>query len=205
MVPKISLTSGRWLVAAFLSSIYVASGVHKLLSPMWSGGFGVLAPMTLPSLVWIDLSWISSLPHWFWRSAGYSVVVFELLFPLLYVWQRTRLPLLVVGIAMHAAFGIVYPIPIFAGVMLSLYAALLLPELLHEAMPPIPWNRRSIALLGLWALAVLNAYQPPLKALRKVVYIATGIASHTVFEDEAFLRYTYQVRLVTPSHSAQEA
>jgi hypothetical protein len=199
VLPMIGAGAGRWLLAAYLSSIYLDSGVHKLLSPMWFGGFGVLAPMTLPSLVWIDTGWIGDLPKWLWHAAGYGVVGFELLFPLLYAWRRTRLTALLGGLAMHVGIGIIYPIPAFAGIMLSLYAALLIPELLNQVQPAAPRRRWSLALMTLWSLAILNAYHPPLKALRKAVYMGTGIASHAVFEDDAFLRYTYQLRLVIPA------
>jgi hypothetical protein len=200
IVPRMSATSARWLLAAYLSSIYVDSAIHKLFSPMWSGGFGVLAPMTLPSLVWTDTSWASELPKWFWHAAGYGVCGFELLFPVLYAWRRTRLIALFTGIGMHAGIGIIYPIPVFAGIMLSLYAALLVPEILYGTQTaPVPWNRRTAVVLGVWGLAILNFYYPPLKALRKVVYMGAGIASHAVFENASFLRYAYQIRLVTPT------
>lgn len=196
IIPRISASQAQWLLAAFMSSIYVDSGVHKVLSPMWSQGFGVIAPMTLPSLVWIKTGWMSEFPTWFWRVAGYGTPCFELLFPALYIWRRTRLISLCIGIALHVSIGIVYPIPIFAGTMLALYAALLIPELLHQRLDPITWNRRAIAVVCLWALAIADAYQPPAKVIRKAIYMASGIASHGVFEDDAFRRYNYQVRLV---------
>jgi hypothetical protein len=201
VLPRISAPSGRWLLAAYLNSIYLDAGVHKVVSPMWSRGFGVVAPMTLPSLVWMNTSWMPLFPNWFWHVAGYGVLSFELAFPVLYEWRRTRLAALLTGVAMHTGIGIIYPIPIFAGVMLSLYAGLLAQELLHESGSHTPRNRWSLAVLTLWGLAILNVYYPPSKALRKAIYMATGIASRDVFADDGFLRYTHQLRLVLPEGS----
>ena len=62
ILPKLQPSAQRWVMAAYLSAIYLDSSVHKLLSPMWRGGFGAISPMTLPSLVWIPMGWMSPIP-----------------------------------------------------------------------------------------------------------------------------------------------
>jgi hypothetical protein len=212
ILPRLTPTHGRWLVALYLTSIYLDSGIHKLLSPMWGGGFGVAAPMTLPSLVWIPTNWMAWFPSWVWHFMGYGVVGFEVLFGPLYLWKRTRFPALITGILLHLGISIVYPIPSFGWIMIALYAALL----------PVTWQRppgrlfragrpvKTIALnpgivtacAVLWGLAVASVYTPaaylPVKVFRKAAWLTAGIASHEVFAEDAFLHYDYQLRLVGP-------
>jgi hypothetical protein len=38
VLPRLEAETCRWILAAYLSCIYLDSGIHKLLSPMWSGG-----------------------------------------------------------------------------------------------------------------------------------------------------------------------
>jgi hypothetical protein len=91
----------RWILAGYLGSIYFDSAIHKLTWPMWSHGFGLAAPMMLPNLVWMPAGWMALFPVWLWRLLGYGVVVFELTFFLFYAFRRTRVALLLTGMAMH--------------------------------------------------------------------------------------------------------
>ncbi len=208
ILPRLSPAAGRWILAAYLIAIYLDSGVHKLLSPMWSGGFGVAAPMSFPSLVWVPMSWMSWLPSWIWHGMGYGVVAFELLFGLLYAWHRTRAPSLIVGILMHAGIAIVYPIPVFGWIMVSIYAGLLperwyrpMERFVHtSAQDPVFLSPRMITGIAMaYALSVATVYAPaylPIKAVHKAAWLVAGVASHEVFAEYPFSHYNYQVRLV---------
>ena len=67
-------------------------------------------------------------------------------------------------------------------------------------------------IIALWDVAVANTYGPELvtyrplwlglKATRKILYIATGISSHAVFEDNGFAHYGYQLRLAVGDPTA---
>lgn len=207
----------RLLLAVYLISVYLDSGIHKLASPMWWSGFGVSTPMGLPSLVWTNTSWMEYFPPVLFRVLGWGIIAFELSFPLFYAWRRTRIAALLCGIALHVGIGILYPIPVFSGLMLAVYAALL-PEhwykLLGRTIPgawraklPIP-RRLAAAALAMWVLAVAFTYAPrfltlealrlPLKLARKAIYVTTGVASHEVFADVLFRGYDYQLRVVAP-------
>jgi hypothetical protein len=213
--------AARWVLAAYLGSVYFDSGVHKLLSPMWLGGFGATTPMGLPSLVWINTGWMSLFPPLLLRFLGWSVVGFELLFIPLYAWRRTRAATLLVGIALHIGIGLLYPIPIFSGLMIAAYCGLL-PDswyrrlgFAHRRSPGTRidsiafWNwltpRHAVLLASLWVVAISISYAPgfvayrpiwlALKAVRRVIYVTTGVASHAVFEDDGFKHYAYQLRL----------
>jgi hypothetical protein len=179
ILPRLSPIAGRWILAAYLSSIYLDSGIHKLLSPMWSGGFGVAAPMSLPNLVWIPTNWMTRLPSWIWHGMGYGVVGFELLFGLLYTWHRTRVPALIAGILMHVGIAVVYPIPVFGWIMVSIYVGLF-PERWYRPMERfvgmsgqkiVFLSRQMIAGIAIaYALSVVTVYAPgylPTKVVRK--------------------------------------
>lgn len=203
ILPYVPRAYQHWLIAAYLSSIYVDSAIHKLASPMWSHGYGLAAPMTFPSLAWVNTGWMSMLPGWTWHAGGYAVVGFELLFPALYLFRQTRLVALLIGFAMHLGIGVIYPIPVFAGVMLSLYAALLVEWFRRrgrrnevpraDGMPRI--TPRLVFVFAVWLTAIADVYYP-IKPARKAIYMATGISSHAVFEDDGFRGYGYQLRLI---------
>jgi hypothetical protein len=207
-LPKLTDAVCRWILAAYLSAIYLDSGAHKILSPMWSGGFGAAVPMTFPSLVWIPAGWMAWFPSWVWHGMGYGVVGFEVLFWLLFLCPYTRVPALLAGIFMHAAIGIVYPIPVFGWIMISLYAGLL-PATWYRPVErfvgKIPQktaspNLRTITGIAVaYGLSVIAVYAPgylPIKAVRKAAWLIAGVASHEVFAEGAFSRYDYQLRLV---------
>jgi hypothetical protein len=122
-----SFAAARWALAAYLSMVYVDSGLRKLFTPMWRAGLGVVAPVGLPSLVWIDTSWLGVFPPLLLRLVGWGVIVFELSFPALYAWRGTRTPAVLTGIALHLGIAVIYPFPAFSGLMLAIYAGLL-PE-----------------------------------------------------------------------------
>jgi hypothetical protein len=155
------------------------------------------------------MDWMAAVPSWIWRSAGYGVVWFELLFWLLYVWRRTRVPALLAGILMHVGIALVYPIPVFGWIMVSIYAGLL-PEgwyrpieksIRASARNVVPLSPRMITgIATAYALSVAAVYAPgylPVKAVRKIAWLTAGIVPHEVFAENAFSRYDYQLlRLV---------
>ena len=214
----------RWALAAFLGIVYVDSALHKLDSPMWIRGLAVAAPMGLPSLVWTDASWISLFPPAALRLGSWGVIVFELFFPLLYAWRRTRAAAVATGICLHLGIGAIYPIPAFAGLMLAIYAGLL-PERWYASLtrweawlgscrrasaPSTirrrPWLRLksrfrwAAGAVALWLLASVAIYFPSLvpyaPQAHRLLYATTGIRSHAVFSDALFVGYVYQIRLV---------
>jgi hypothetical protein len=125
--PRRTFAAARWALAAYLSTVYVDSGLRKLHSPLWRAGLGVVAPAGLPSLVWTDTSWLELLPAPVLRLGGWGVIGFELLFPALYAWRRTRTAAVLTGILLHLGIAVIYPFPIFSGLMVAIYAGLL-PE-----------------------------------------------------------------------------
>jgi hypothetical protein len=229
-----AISAARWLLAAYLSSIYVDSAIHKILSPMWISGFGVATPMGLANMVWMDTGWLARIPALVLRLVGWSVVGFELLFPLLYVWRVTRFFAVAAGIALHAGIACIYPIPAFSGEMIAIYLGLLpdqcyvplqrLDRLLagRASRAPIAaralWPRLTfrgmLVIVALWAGAIALVYAPQfvtnrpvwfmLKGARRVSYVATGINSRAVFLDGDFAHYQHQLRIVEIDRNGSE-
>jgi hypothetical protein len=123
--PQSSVAAARWVLAGYLCSIYVDSGIHKLISPMWYSGLGLATPMSLPSLVWMNVAWTDWFPALLFRIFGWGVIAFELLFPFFYIWRRTRVVTVLLGIAMHIGIALLYPFPTFSALMIAIYMGLL--------------------------------------------------------------------------------
>ena len=192
------------ILPLYLSEVYLDAGIHKLLSPMWRAGSGFTTPLTLPSLVWIHTAWLSWFPAVLLRATGWAVIAFELWFPVLYFLRRTRIFALMAGVGMHVGIILFYPIPIFSGLMLVPYVALL-PG--YRERIAWPREKKILGLAGaLVMVAVLNFYlakSVPLRGLgfalrsaRRATFVLTGLSGHGVFADELFQRYNYQLRLI---------
>jgi hypothetical protein len=236
--PHLSAVGARWLLVVYLSSVYVDSGIHKLISPMWHSGLGVATPMGLPNLVWMNVAWIVRFPATVLRFMSWGVIAFELLFPCLYAWRRSRLLAVVTGISLHIGIAVLYPIPVFSGLMIAIYLCLL-PESCYGSMRHLDMrmakqvrnsyhlfaspklsrvilsSRLAVAAIVLWGLFIGGAYAPKyvsyapieviLKAVRKGIFVTTGIAGHEVFADGLFAHYGYQVRLIPADLTASAA
>jgi hypothetical protein len=227
--PLPSVTAARWVLAGYLSSVYVDSAIHKLISPMWSSGLGLTTPMGLPSLVWMNTSWTEWFPAPLLRIVSWGVIVFELSFPLFYAWRRTRILTVLSGIAMHIGIGLVYPIPIFSALMISIYAGLL-PDKYYAPLRHVDkWiamktlatgfgtrvvafslplkSRLAVAALVLWSLCVGVVYAPKSQRwhINGAIFAITGIRDHAVFGDWQFSNYNYQLRLIRDGFGSETA
>jgi hypothetical protein len=84
-------------------------------------------------------------------------LAFEILFPALYLCRRTRLAAVFCGIALHIGIGVLYPIPVFSGFMLAIYAGLL-PESWYRARQNVPvWSpssRQIAAVAAIWRVFI---------------------------------------------------
>lgn len=220
--PSLHFAAFRWLLVTFLSVVYVDSALYKLMSPMWRHGLGIAAPMGLPSLVWTNASWIEAFPPWLLKVGGWSVIAFELSFPILYAWLRTRTAVVLIGIVLHASIAIVYPFPVFSGLMLAIYAGLLpeawykplarLDDYRRPRLPKTRWlnlrqrYRLMTVCVCLWMILRVGLFAPKLTSdpafqkyhalAYRVIFSATGITRHAVFSDSLFSGYDYQIRLV---------
>lgn len=198
--------------ALLLSCIYVDSAVHKLASPLWLRGWGVWLPLSQPNLVWHEPTLLLSLPPLLLRLLGWGVIAFELLFPALWAWRRTRRATLALGLGLHGAIAWFYPLPAFSLYMAALYVPLVLsaarfgPAEVQSGAAPPPRRARLLLLAGAvsWLLLSLTnllaeAHPRAREAWRpwgEAAFSLTGLLSHGVFSDALFVGYGYQLRLV---------
>jgi hypothetical protein len=138
-----------------------------------------------------------------------------LFFPLIYLWRRTRLLGLLIGIGLHLGIAMMFPHPWFAGLMLIFYVALL-PEawVTRQRLENTQWRyplRVAVLLSILTAWVYIPNYvsyrpaQQVLKTVRKALAVATGIATHKVFEDSGFAHYEHQMRLTASGSSPDKS
>jgi hypothetical protein len=186
------------LVYVALVLLYADSVIHKLGSVVWRDGSIVWLAAAMPHAGsgfypgWAQEAWIA-------RAAAYGALAYEALFPLV-VLRRLRPFLAATGIAMHAGTALLYPLPQFALVMVSILL-LLVPRAAPGAEAPPP--RRATALLAYGLAAAMTVSQiglvlhpwEPRGALSRLV----STYPHPFFIDWHFrlraplLRYTVDV------------
>lgn len=108
-----------------IALVYADSVFFKFGSTMWSNGLGVWLPASLPQNSWFPVPQIFLDQKWLMLFLGYLTLVFETVFPFLMWWRRARLGLFAIGAGLHFSIGLVFPIPLFGLVYLSLYLLLL--------------------------------------------------------------------------------
>ncbi|MBM4201881.1 MAG: DUF393 domain-containing protein, partial [Gammaproteobacteria bacterium] len=94
-----------------LGLIYFDSAIHKLSAEFWRNGLGPWLPSSLPYYISaVDLSWLLDIAP-LQRVFGYSILVFQFLFPFLLFFRRFRVPLLAGGTLLHG--GIILSLNIY--------------------------------------------------------------------------------------------
>jgi hypothetical protein len=107
--------------------IYAYSGFEKLRGPAWWDGNALWYALINSHVSRWDLSWIAHLP---WVSVllglfTYGTLLLEIYFPMLVWSKRWKFWALGAGVAMHVMIGVVFRLPFFAAVMISIYVLFL--------------------------------------------------------------------------------
>ena len=80
--------------------MYFSSGLSKLADPGWMNGSALQNTLMNPFLSYFDFSWIpQGGPVLIW--ANYAIIIWEIAFPFLLVWRRTRRWALVSAVIFH--------------------------------------------------------------------------------------------------------
>ena len=115
-----------------LGFLYFDSAIHKLFSPHWRHGMGAWLPSSHPYYVSpIDMSWLLEI-KWLEQLIGYTIIVFQFVFPFLFWHRLFRVPLLLFGVLFHTGITVSLNIYPFGLGMLVHYALLV----------PFSWWRR---------------------------------------------------------------
>jgi hypothetical protein len=107
--------------------IYAFSGWEKLKGMSWWKGEAIWTVFANAQIIRWQMNWVSHLPIVI-TIATYMTLLWEIYFPAL-IWVRRLRPwILVGGIALHLAIGLVVFIPYFSALMMLTYVCFLTPE-----------------------------------------------------------------------------
>ncbi len=114
------------IVLFSLGLLYFDSAVHKLFAGFWRNGMGAWLPSIMPYYISpVDMSWLlnNELAE---RVIGYAIIVFESAFIFFCCTRVLRVPLLVLGAALH--IGIIASLNIYPfGFGMLVHYALMVP------------------------------------------------------------------------------
>jgi hypothetical protein len=111
-----------------MTIMYFMNGVHKLPGPGWRSGditHYLLQDLTWSRLVLADVQ----VPYWLAQTLTWTVLVWELTFPLLVLLPWARNTALWMGVAFHVATGLGMELGLFPLYALCMY------------LPLVPWER----------------------------------------------------------------
>lgn len=113
-------------LALSLGLVYLDSAIHKLSAEFWRNGLGPWLPSSLPYYMSpLDMSWLLNL-ELVQKLIGYSILVFQFLFPFTLYFRPFRLPLLAMGVLLHG--GIIVSLNVYPfGFGMLVHYALLVP------------------------------------------------------------------------------
>jgi hypothetical protein len=160
----VSIWHYHTLLLAGVGLVYFDSFFWKIGDPMWRQGLGVWLPMSLPHDTWLPANWLTRLLNrpWIMLAASHLTLALEFAFIFLMWSRRLRPALLALGLTFHFGILIAFPIPLFALVMISLYALLVPPEWWSRAAQVI--KRRVLPTRRFAARAELPAIVPRRRA-----------------------------------------
>lgn len=120
------------LMRCQVAVIYCSSAFHKLGFPVWRDGSAVHWAMSL--------NYFHRLPWPLPPSAAtlvalltWSTLLFELAFPALVYFKRTRTPTLIAGVALHVGLWLTLELGPFSWIMIASYVAFLDPRTVASA------------------------------------------------------------------------
>ena len=117
----------------FLPTVYCASGIAKARGDWLKDPYVLWSHLhdTYQTSFTVFLANLS--PAWSWTLLQALTLIFEAGAPLWFAWQKTRVPALVWGVAMHAMIGLMFgPVRWFAMLMATILVASFAPAHLLE-------------------------------------------------------------------------
>lgn len=111
--------------------IYAYTGWEKLKGASWWDGTALWSVLANPQMTTMDFSFLRNIP-WVIPIIGFLTIVFEVYFPPMVIWQKSRYIWLLMGVSMHLGIGIFMGLMPFATVMMSTYFLFLSPLFLEQ-------------------------------------------------------------------------
>lgn len=111
--------------------IYAYTGLEKLKGGSWWDGTALWTVLANPQMTTFDFTFMRHFP-WIIPVIGYITILFEVYFPVMVVWNKTRYYCLVLGVMFHIGIGVTMGLMPFATVMLSTYFLFMEPSYLEK-------------------------------------------------------------------------
>lgn len=110
--------------------IYAYTGFEKLKGGSWWDGTALWSVMANPQVTTWDFSFLRAIP-WFFALFGFITMLFEIYFPVMVVWQKTRYLWLLMGVGFHMGIALTMPLWPFSVLMISTYFLFIDPKYLE--------------------------------------------------------------------------
>ncbi|UOF02029.1 HTTM domain-containing protein [Bdellovibrio reynosensis] len=116
--------------------IYAYTGFEKLKGGSWWDGTALWSVMANPQMTTMDFSFLRSIP-WIIPIMAYLTILFEVYFPAMVAWPKTRNVWLLIGVAFHMGIGVFMGLGPFATTMMSTYFLFIDPLILEQKVLPL--------------------------------------------------------------------
>ncbi|XGC82468.1 HTTM domain-containing protein [Bdellovibrio bacteriovorus] len=116
--------------------IYAYTGFEKLKGTSWWDGTALWSVMANPQMTTMDFSFLRSIP-WIIPIMAYLTIIFEVYFPAMVAWPKTRNLWLLIGVAFHMGIGVFMGLGPFATTMMSTYFLFIDPLILEQKVLPL--------------------------------------------------------------------
>ncbi|MNK08115.1 Sporulation-delaying protein SdpB [compost metagenome] len=113
--------------------IYAYTGFEKLKGASWWDGTALWSVMANPQITTMDFSFLRFLP-WSIALFGFITVLFEIYFPVMVAWKKTRYLWLILGFGMHFGIGASMALWNFSALMVSTYFLFIEPSILEPKL-----------------------------------------------------------------------
>jgi predicted DCC family thiol-disulfide oxidoreductase YuxK len=144
-----------------LGLLYFDSAIHKLFAEHWRNGLGAWLPSTMPYYISaFDASWLLN-QQYLMQTAGYTILVFQFVFPFLFFRCWARIPLLLLGVGFHLGITLFLNIYPFGLGMLAHYCLLV----------PFAWWRTGGTILRYRAQPLKVFYDEQCPLCRRTVAV----------------------------------
>jgi hypothetical protein len=106
---------------------YFVNGVYKVFGEQWREGVSLYYVLANPAMSRVSYAQFP-LPIWLLQALTWTVLVWELSFPLLVAFRWTRTPALILGVLFHLGIWASLELGFFSAYMLTMY------------LPLVPWE-----------------------------------------------------------------
>ncbi|WP_374028668.1 HTTM domain-containing protein [Bdellovibrio bacteriovorus] len=119
--------------------IYGYTGWEKLKGGSWWDGTALWSVLANPQMTTLDFSFLRAIP-WVIPVIAYLTIIFEVYFPVMVAWPKTRYLWLLLGVGFHIGIGVFMGLGPFATTMMSTYFLFLEPRHLQNAKQHLPFK-----------------------------------------------------------------